>query len=81
RVGIGFTQFRGKRLNILTAHALDGSESKVPSQFVDLAQDGIVVAAGQGAICLQRVQPEGKPALDALSWSRGARLKPNELFG
>ncbi len=81
RVGVGFTMFRGKRLNIRTARAIDVPISISPGQFLELASDGVVVATGQGAICLLNVQPEGKPILDALSWSRGAHLAPNEFFG
>lgn len=81
RVGIGFTQFRGKRLNIASVRIDDASSSVEPGRFVEISADGVLVSTGQGALCLQRVQPEGKPVLDALSWSRGARLKPNESFG
>ncbi len=81
RVGVGHTIFRGKRLNIRSARAINTTISGVPGQFQERALDGIVIAAGQGAICLQTIQPEGKPVLDALSWSRGARLQPDELFG
>lgn len=81
RVGVGHTLFRGKRLNIRSARIAERAKLEVPGQFVESASDGVIVAAGQGAICLQTVQSEGKPVLDALSWSRGARLQPGELFG
>lgn len=81
RVGVGFTKFRGQRLNIRVARVVNTSVSGAPGQFVELVADGVVVATGQGALCLLSVQPEGKPILDALSWSRGARLARNELFG
>ena len=81
RVGIGFTYFRGKRLNIVSVRIYDVPSSVEPGRFIEISADGVLVSTGQGSICLQRVQPEGKPVLDALSWSRGARLKPNELFG
>lgn len=80
RVGVGFTYFRGKRLNIRIARIV-GATSGEPGKFIELDANGIVVATAQGSICLQTVQPEGKPVLDALSWSRGARLIPGELFG
>ena len=81
RVGVGFTMFRGKRLNIRTARTIDVPITNGPGQFLELASDGVVVATGRGAICLLSVQPEGKPILDALSWSRGAHPVPDELFG
>ncbi|MEK7409974.1 MAG: methionyl-tRNA formyltransferase [Actinomycetota bacterium] len=81
RVGVGFTKFRGKRLNIRGARMMDTSVSGAPGEFIELASAGVIVGTGQGALCLLSVQPEGKPMLDALGWSRGARLAPNELFG
>ncbi|MEO5974093.1 MAG: methionyl-tRNA formyltransferase [Ilumatobacteraceae bacterium] len=81
RIGVGHTTFRGKRLNIHSASAMDKPVSNAPGRIVEATAEGIVVATGHGAICLQNVQPEGKPVLDALSWSRGARLEPNERFG
>lgn len=81
RVGVGHTKFRGRRLNIREARALDGPVSLVPGQFLGLCPEGIIVSTGQGSICLLSVQPEGKPTLDATSWSRGARLEKNERFG
>lgn len=81
RIGVGHTKFRDKRLNIQIARAVDVTVSSSPGHFVEATADGIIVATGQGAICLQTVQVEGKPVLDALSWSRGARLKPDESFG
>lgn len=81
RVGVGFTKFRGKRFNIRAARTIDTSVSGAPSQFLELVSDGIVVATGLGAVCLLSVQTEGKPILDALTWSRGAHLELGELFG
>lgn len=81
RVGVGFTKFRGKRFNIRAARAIDTSVSGAPGQFLELVSDGIVVATGLGAVCLLSVQTEGKPILDALTWSRGAHLELGELFG
>lgn len=81
RIGVGHSKFRGKRLNIRVARAVDMPASSSPGHFIEATADGIIIATGDGAICLQSVQPEGKPVLDALSWSRGARLQPDESFG
>lgn len=81
RIGVGHTKFRGNRLNIRDARALDISVSSAPGHYVEATADGVIVATGRGAISLQSVQMEGKPVLDALSWSRGARIMPDELFG
>lgn len=80
RIGVGHTKLRGKRLNIRNARVISEPVSLVPGEFLGVCPEGIVVSAGQGSLCLLSVQPEGKPTLDAVSWARGARLQPNELF-
>ncbi len=42
---------------------------------------GNKVGTGQGALELLVVQPEGKPAMDAAAWARGARPEPDERLG
>lgn len=81
RIGVGHAIFRGKRLNIRTSRVMDEPVSLVPGEFLGLCPQGIIVSTGQCSICLQNVQPEGKPILDAVSWARGARLQQNERFG
>lgn len=92
RIGTGHTKFRGKRLNIRSAHVEDvgvfgvtnvqASTINACGQFLRATADGIVIAAGEsGAICITSVQPEGKPIIEAAAWARGARLQQNERFG
>lgn len=67
RVGLAWTNFRGKRLKVLAAEVTGATGSA--GSFV--APN--IVACGRGALLLTRVQPEGKPAMDALAWANGAR--------
>jgi hypothetical protein len=39
------------------------------------------VWAGKGGLELRRVQPEGKPVVDAAAWRHGARPEPGERLG
>jgi methionyl-tRNA formyltransferase len=43
--------------------------------------DGGTVAAGEGALELLEVQPEGKGAMAAGDWLRGVRAAPGERLG
>ena len=92
RIGVGHTNFRGKRLNIRAAHVVDvgavvaageqASAINASGQFLRATNDGIVVAAGErDALCVTSVQPEGKPVIAAAAWARGARLEEIERFG
>lgn len=81
RIGAGHTMFRGKRLNIRNARVIDAPVSLVPGEFLGLCPEGVIVSTGHGSLCLLTVQPEGKPAIEAAAWARGARLEQNELFG
>ena len=67
RVGLAWTMFRGRRLKIFECEI--GVEIGGPGDFLS----GNVIACGNGSITLIRVQPEGKPVMDASAWANGAR--------
>ena len=74
RLGDAWTTFRGKRLKILRATlAGDGLEPG--------AVDGLRVGAGEGALELVQVQPEGKGPMAAADWRNGARPAHGERLG
>ncbi|HEX4863544.1 MAG TPA: methionyl-tRNA formyltransferase [Acidimicrobiales bacterium] len=75
RVGRAWTSLRGRRLLVLEARVVDRSGG-APGSL-----DGSVVSAGDGGLELLRVQPEGRPALPAVDWLRGARPAPGEVLG
>jgi methionyl-tRNA formyltransferase len=74
RVGKAWTTFRGRRLIVVQARAVGGSG---PPGVID----GATVWAGEGGLELVRVQPEGKPVVDASAWRNGARPTPGERLG
>lgn len=43
--------------------------------------DAILVRVGDGVLALREVQPEGRGAMDAGAWWRGARLAPGDRLG
>jgi len=74
RVGKAWTTFRGKRLLVVETRAVPGSG---PPGVID----GVTVWAADGGLELVRVQPEGKPPVDAKAWRNGARPQPGEQLG
>ena len=74
RLGRAWTTFRGARLRVLRARVADGGGA--PGELA-----GAVVAAGEGALELLEVQPEGKRAMPAPAWLAGARPRSGERLG
>jgi methionyl-tRNA formyltransferase len=66
------------RVLIHRAEPADGSGS--PGEVIAINARGIVVACGDGAVCLLEAQLEGKPARPARDVANGLRLKPGARF-
>nr|WP_283949633.1 methionyl-tRNA formyltransferase [Limobrevibacterium gyesilva] len=71
-----FTTLDGEVLKILAAAPAEGSAA--PGTVLD---DGLLVAAGSGALRLTRVQAPGRAALDAAAFLRGRRIAPGTRLG
>lgn len=71
RVGGAWTTFRDRRLKIHRTRVVEASGA--PG-----AIDETTVFAGEGAVELVEVQPEGKARQDAASWRNGARPGPDD---
>jgi methionyl-tRNA formyltransferase len=67
RLGRAWTTFRGGRLRVLRARVVDGGELS-----------DAVMPAGEAALELLEVQPEGKRPMAATAWLAGARPAPGE---
>jgi methionyl-tRNA formyltransferase len=74
RVGDAWTSFRGKRLKVRRANR--SGNGLAPG-----ALDGLRVGAGDGALELVEVQPEGKGPMAAAAWLNGAHPGPDERLG
>jgi len=75
RLGVAWTTFRGKRLKVL---GVEVDERHGPAGALI---EPLVVACWQGALVLDRVQPEGKPAMAAQAWANGAQPRVGEQLG
>jgi methionyl-tRNA formyltransferase len=78
RLDRAWTTWRGRRLRILDAEPVDASPDLASSPGMLV---GDVVATGTGGLRLRRVQPEGRAAMGAHEWLRGARPVPGERLG
>ena len=64
-----WTTLDGRRLHIRAAHAVAGVDGPLVGML--LPGEPPLVACGQGALALDLVQPEGRPAMPADAWRRG----------
>ena len=71
--------FAGTRLIVLASRPLEAHGEPGAVLAVDGA--GLVVACGEGALRLERVKPEGRTAMSAADWARGARVAPGARLG
>lgn len=74
RLDRAWTTFRGHRLRVLDAAVSD--ETFEPGSL-----HGPLVGTGAGSLELRTVQPEGRAAMAAAEWLRGARAAPEERLG
>ncbi|MBD3379645.1 MAG: methionyl-tRNA formyltransferase [Candidatus Omnitrophica bacterium] len=72
-----FTRYGGKALKIIEASADQGSGK--PGEI--LSTSPLVVAAGKGAVKIDKVHPEGKKAMDAGEYIKGARIEKGDELG
>ena len=88
RLGLAWSTFRGKRLKVLATEpvVVEVVDSADTAAFADHAGSaGMFVGArtvqcGTGQLTLHRVQPEGKPPMDAAAWANGAHPAIGESF-
>lgn len=75
------TFVKGKRLKVLRgAIVSEGEEEGLPGTVLAVEREGLVVAAGRGALRLLEVQPEGRRRMTGAEFARGARLQKGEAF-
>jgi methionyl-tRNA formyltransferase len=80
RVGRAWTTWRGQRLLVLAARPVT-EDPLGPSAVVPGAIRGDQVCTGSGWLQLLTVQPEGRSAVPAADWLRGARPTDSDHLG
>jgi methionyl-tRNA formyltransferase len=77
---VATTRLRGEVLRVWAARPLDGP-SGPPGTVLEITADGIVVACGAGALCLQRLQRAGGKQLPTREFLLGMPLAAGERLG
>jgi methionyl-tRNA formyltransferase len=67
-----FITISNRPLKVLEAHGEPGQGE--PGTVLEARRNGVAVAATAGVLLLTRVQPEGRGAMPAADWARGARI-------
>lgn len=70
---------RGHGLRVLVARVEDGAGK--PGMVLDVSGDGPLVAAGEGAVRLVEVQPEGKKRMSGTAYLSGHKLEVGTTLG
>jgi methionyl-tRNA formyltransferase len=77
---VATTRLRGEALRVWAARPLE-APSGSPGTVLQIAADGVVVACGTGALCLQRLQRAGGKQLSAREFLLGTPLAAGERLG
>jgi methionyl-tRNA formyltransferase len=76
------TQCQGGSLKVIDSlPSPDPAASAPPGTLLRVESPGIWVSAGQGQLCLVRVQPAGGKVMDALAFARGRALEAGHRLG
>ena len=75
-----YTYFRGKRLKVLRAMPTAGGGKSPPGTIVVQGKFHLLVKAGEGALRLETLQPEGKKVMSSDEFLRGYHLELGECF-
>jgi methionyl-tRNA formyltransferase len=76
-----FTSLKGKRLKVLAADLVEHPKKGGPGELVEIAEDGLQVACGQGSLLIKDLQLEGGKRLAADVFLKGHPLTPRERLG
>ena len=76
------TTLRGADVKLFGAAATDDARaSAAPGEVLSVDAAGMVVATGDGTVCVTDAQPAGKRRMLAADWARGRGVKVGDVFG
>ncbi|MEW6357890.1 MAG: methionyl-tRNA formyltransferase [Planctomycetota bacterium] len=70
---------RPERVVLLAVDLVEAPHA-APGTVLAVRDDGILAAAGEGAILIRRLQPAGKRAMSAAEYLRGRSVRPGDVF-
>nr|WP_233493242.1 MULTISPECIES: methionyl-tRNA formyltransferase [unclassified Meiothermus] len=68
-------EHEGKRVKAISLRPREGRASGVAGTVLEVTPNSLIVTAGEGAVELLEVQPEGKRPMRAADWARGYGVK------
>lgn len=77
----GFTSWQGKRLKLFGCRALSISTEAEPGTVIAATEDGLQVAAGDGAVLIKTLQLEGRRPLAVADFLRGHHFQVEDKLG
>lgn len=77
-----FSFVNGKLIKVWEANPIDSQASAPPGTISKITPDGVVVACGEGELCLTQVQTAGGNKQAAAEWQRGhaTHIQPGTKF-
>jgi len=75
------TLFRGKHIKVFDSKLLDIKPEKLYGEVIECSESGFVVAGHDGAIMIERVQPDGASKVKASEYARQVDLKVGDRLG
>ncbi len=74
------TNWRGKRLKVLSGRILTNSVKDVPGSIIRKDLNGIEVATAKGVFLITKLQPENKRAMEVRDFLKGYDIKVGEVL-
>ena len=78
---VAFTHWRGNPLRLHSARAVDEQPNGPPGTVTRAEGDELVVATGEGTLCVLQLQTPGKRVMTAGEFLRGNPLRPGDTLG
>lgn len=75
-----YSSLDGKDVKLFGARVAEDAISAPGGEVISVANDGMVVACGTGAVRLQQVQPSGQKRMAVSEWLRGRGVSPGRRF-
>lgn len=76
-----YTLWKGQRIKIWRSSVMENEVTGPPGEVISLGKDGIIVAAGSGALSIQELQLSGGKKMPAEDFLRGNPLTPGTVLG
>ena len=75
-----FTTLAGQDVKLFGARVAPRPESAAPGQVLSIAEGGMSVACGEGAVRVLQVHPTGKRRMPSAEWHRGRGIAEGDRF-